>query len=492
MSGRPRGVGGPIGVALLSALMSGCAVGPRYVRPEVSVPAAYKEAPAGSDVMEPAQPNDAAPRQAWWEVFGDERLSDLQSRLLASNPTLAQAEARFRQARALVAQDRAAYWPTATTSTSVDRNQAPVRGSNIPITSAPFTQYALTGNFSWEADFWGRIRHTVAAGVASQQAAVGDVETSRLSLTAELALDYFQLRSLDADQALLRETIAADEKALALTENQYNAGFVSRADVAQAQTELESARAQAMESELQRVQMEHAIGVLTGAAPSELTLAPVPLAGDPPSVPVEMPSRLLERRADIAGAERRMAAANAQIGVATAAFFPSIMLGGSGGFQATALEQWLTWPSRFWSIGPALALTVFDGGARRAVREGATAAYDEAVGVYRQTVLTAFQDVEDNLAAARLLAEESRRQEAAVVAARQSLEVSLNQYRAGLVSYLPVATAQGTALTNERTLVALAARRYAAAVQLIKALGGGWNGSLDASNASSPTLQGRR
>ena len=337
------------------------------------------------------------------------------------------------------------------------------------------TQYDVGAGVSWEPDFWGRVRQTVAADVASSQAAAGDLESARLSLSATLALDYFQLRSLDAELTLLNATIDAYQRSYDLTLNQYNAGLVARVDVAQAETLLEEARAQVLETQLARAQTEHAIAVLVGVPPAALTLAPTPLGGEPPAVPAELPSRLLERRPDIAAAERRVAAANAEIGVASAAFFPSLALTASGGVRSSSLAQWLTWPSRFWTLGPALAFTIFDGGARRAARTSAYAVYDEEAASYRQVVLNALQDVEDNLAAQRLLALEAERQRQAVAAAQTALDVSLNQYRAGLVSYLPVATAQSTLLSNQRTLVSLDARRFDAAVQLIKALGGGWD-----------------
>jgi NodT family efflux transporter outer membrane factor (OMF) lipoprotein len=483
------------GSLLLAALVSGCAVGPAYVRPALPVPAAYKEAPVGADVLEPAHPIDAVPRRAWWEDFADPRLNDLEARLLRSNPTLAQADARVREARALIAGNRAGYFPTVGVSTSVDRSRiGAVRDGSVssttgqattaPAATGPSTQYDLAGSVSWEPDFWGRVRRTVEASVASAQAATGDLENARLSLTANLALDYFQARSLDAELALLSQTIEAYQRSFTLTQNQYNAGLVARADVAQAEALLEAARAQLVDTGLQRAQMEHAVAVLAGEAPAVFTLPALPLDGVPPAVPAELPSRLLERRADIAAAERRVAAANAQVGVATSAFFPTVSLTGSAGFSASAVAQWLTWPSRIWSLGPALAATVFDGGARRAARTGAVAAYDEQVGAYKEVVLTAFQEVEDNLAAQRLLADESTRQQAAVAAARRALDVSLNQYRAGLVSFLPVATAQSTLLTDERTLTALTARRFAAAVQLIEALGGGWDARRDLPTAA--------
>jgi NodT family efflux transporter outer membrane factor (OMF) lipoprotein len=468
-----------IAILLISAVVSGCAVGPKYVRPQFPTPDSYKEAPAGAAVLQPAQPNDAASRRKWWQAFGNEPLSSLEEQLVAGNPSLVEADARFRQAKAVVRQDRAAYAPTIGTSLSADRLHGS-SGALNGIEAGP-GQYSLTGDVSWEPDFWGRVRQTVAAGVASAQAARGDLENARLSLTATLALDYFQLRSFDADLVLLNENIEAYERSLTLTQNQYNAGLVARTDVAQAETQLASARAQAVDVTLQRAQMEHAIAVLIGVAPSALSLQPAPLDGEPPPVPLELPSRLLERRADVAAAERRVAAANAQIGVAASAFFPIVSLTGSVGFQASALLQWLAWPSRFWSVGPTLALTLFDGGARQAARANAQAAYDAEAATYRQVILTVFQDIEDNLAAQRLLADESQQQQAAATAARTALDVSLNQYRAGLVSYLAVVTSQSTSLTAERTLVALTARRYEAAVQLIKALGGGWDGQLDVS-----------
>jgi NodT family efflux transporter outer membrane factor (OMF) lipoprotein len=486
-------MGRTFGTVLLAALMSGCAVGPAYVRPALPVPAAYKEASPGADVLKPAQPADAAPRRAWWEDFADPRLNDLEARLLRDNPTLAQADARFRQARALIKQNRAGYLPTVGVSTSVDRSRiGTARGAGLATGSSstassstgPSTQFDLTGTASWEPDFWGRVRRTVEASVASAQAAAGDFENARLSLTANLALDYFQLRSLDAELALLEQTIDAYQRSFTLTQNQYNAGFVARADVAQAEALLEAARAQLVDSRLQRAQMEHAVAVLTGELPAAFTLPAMPLAGEPPAASAELPSRLLERRADIAAAERRVAAANAQIGVATTAFFPTVSLTGSAGFSASTVAQWLTWPSRIWSLGPALAATVFDGGARRAARAGAVAAYDEEVSAYKEVVLSAFQEVEDNLAAQRLLLEESARQQAAVAAAQRALDVSLNQYRAGLVSFLPVATAQSTLLTDQRTLTALTARRFAAAVQLIETLGGGWDARRDLPSAA--------
>ena len=465
-----------VGVWALGVIvMSGCVAGPRYHPPQISVPAAFKERPvAEGGLLQPAQPQDHVSREGWWELFGDAVLNQLETRLVRGNPTLAQAEARVRQARALARQDRAAYFPTITATASVTRIRPDANGGALAA-GGTYTEYALGPAASWEPDLWGRVRNTVGSDQASAQAAVGDLESARLSLTAQLAADYFQLRSLDAELALFDDTIAAYQRAATLTRNQYEAGTVSRSDVEQANTQLASAQAQAIDVRLQRVQLEHAIAVLIGDPPASLSLQAMPIEGDPPLLPSDLPSRVLERRPDIAAAERRVAAANAQIGVASAAFFPSLTLGGTAGFQATRLQQWLSWPMRVWSLGPALGLTLVDFGARRAAKAQAVANYDATVEAYRQTVLTAFQNVEDNLAAERLLAAESERQAAAVAAAQRALDISFNQYRAGTVDYLQVATQQTVLLTNQRTAVTLTGRRFAAAVQLVLAVGGDWS-----------------
>jgi len=467
---------------MLGVVLSGCAVGPRYVRPQVSIPPAYKEQLADPTPLEPADPRDQVSRDGWWQMFSDPRLNELEAQLMRDNPTLADAEARVRQARALVRQDRAAYFPVIANSSSATRSR-PIAGARNTVANAAtgaLTEYSFGNDASWEPDLWGRIRQSVAAGTASAQAAVGDLASSRLSLGAELADDYFELRAADAELVLFDRTIDAYQRSATLTRNQYDAGIVSRADVEQADTQLAAAQAQAADVRLQRAQFEHAIAVLVGEPPAALTLAAAPLEGDPPLVPGDVPSRTLERRPDIAASERRIAAANAQIGVASTAFFPSVLLGATGGFQSTGLQQWLSWPMRFWSVGPSIATTLFDGGARRAIKAQAVASYDQTVAAYRQTVLTAFQEVEDNLAAEGLLADESEHQRAAVASAQRSLDISLNQYRAGLVSYLQVATQQTALLTNQRSALSVMERRYVAAVQLVRALGGGWNGDLNA------------
>jgi NodT family efflux transporter outer membrane factor (OMF) lipoprotein len=347
--------------------------------------------------------------------------------------------------------------------------------SGAGASSGPGSDFQLGLDFSWELDLWGRIRRTVESNQASAQASAGDLEGARLSYQAELAQDYFQLRTLDAQKQLLDETVAAYEKSLELTKNRYASGVASQADVVQAETQLKTAQAQAIDVGVQRAQLEHAIALLIGQPASTFSLPPAPLTATPPPIPVGVPSELLERRPDIAAAERRMAAANAEVGVAEAAYFPSLTLSASSGFESSSLSQWLTAPSRFWAVGPSISETVFDGGLRRAQTDFARAGYDASVGTYRQTVLTAFQAVEDNLAALRILEQEAQVQDEAVQDAQKSVTLTTNQYKAGTVSYLNVITTQTTALTNETTAVQIRGRRMSAAVLLIQALGGGWN-----------------
>ena len=337
--------------------------------------------------------------------------------------------------------------------------------------------YVLPLQLSYEADVWGRIRQSVEAQVAGAQASAADIETVRLSIHAELAFDYFALRGLDEQQRLYDATVTAFEQALQLTTNRYNQGVVSGVDVAQAQTQLETARAQWIDLGVARAQLEHAIATLIGEPPVELTITSGTLVSEPPAIPIGLPSDLLERRPDIASAERRVALANAQVGVATAAFFPTITLNGTGGLQSTALGGLLSFPSRFWSIGPSLVQTIFDGGQRKSIKAAALAVYDSTVATYRQSVLTAFQEVEDNLAALRILAEENAQQDIAVQSAQRSLDLANNRYRGGVTSYLEVITAQDALLENQRTAIGIRVRRMAASVLLVKGLGGGWSAS---------------
>jgi NodT family efflux transporter outer membrane factor (OMF) lipoprotein len=467
-----------------SLLAAGCAVGPKYVKPaptsasqagqpaDAGLPASFKEA----EGWKSAQPADQAVRGAWWEAFADAPLTQLEAQINISNENLKSAEARFRQARALIRVNRAALFPEVSTSPSITRGR---QSANRP--GAPANPGGATGDFtlpvdlSYEVDVWGRVRRTVDAARASAQASAADVETIRLSLHAELAMDYFQLRGLDAQQQLLNDTVTAFERALELTQNRYRGGVASGAEVALAQTQLETTRAQAIDVGLARAQFEHAIAVLVGQVPERFSVTPVPLDATPPAIPLGMASQLLERRPDIAAAERRVAEANAQIGIARTAFFPTLLLNAGIGYQSTSIGDWFAWPSRFWSLGPAAVQTIFDGGRRRAQTESAQANYEATVADYRDTVLSAFQQVEDNLAALRILEQEAQTQRAAVAAAQRSVELSTNRYKGGLATYLEVVTAQSVALTNQRTAVGLLERRMTSTVLLIKALGGGWD-----------------
>jgi len=460
---------------LLILLLSGCTVGPDYVRPQLELPAAYKEnsPEAGWKV---AEPRDAAPRGRWWAMFGDARLDELMAQVDVSNQTIAAAEAQLRQASALVAQSRAGWWPTITGALQVTRSSpSQTTGPVAGVSSSTRTIYSAPLNLSWEADLWGKVRRAVESGESSEQASASDLINARLSAQADLALAYFQLRALDAQKQLLEATVAAYAKNAEMTRNRYAAGVVARSDVAQADTQLLATRAQALDVGVQRALFEHAIAVLLGKPASGFSIPFAPLAITPPSVPATgLPAELLERRPDVAAAERRVAAANAQIGVAKSAFFPAATLNAAVGLQSATTQSWFTQASRFWSVGPALAMILFDGGRRAAVSDQAIAIYDQTVASYRGTVLVAFKEVEDYLATLRILEQEAAVQAEAVRAAELSLEIGLNQYRSGLINFLQVAVLQAAALNNQRTALELHARRVAASVLLVKALGGDW------------------
>jgi NodT family efflux transporter outer membrane factor (OMF) lipoprotein len=421
-----------------------------------------------------AQPKDHLIRGAWWEIFNDAELNGLEEQVNISNQNVVMAEAQYRQARALVQVARAGYFPTVTVGASFARLSPNTPGSTSTTT---INNYQLPASVSWEPDVWGRIRRTVEASKAGAQASAGDLEAIRLLMQAEMAQDYFQLHTLDAQKQLLDTTVIAYQKFLEMTKNRYRSGVASKADVLQAETQLKTTQAQAIDVTVQRAQIEHAIALLVGKPASLFSIRVSPITTVLPPIPVGVPSELLERRPDIAGAERRVAAANAQIGVALSAYYPTVTLSASGGFNAIDLAKWLTWPSHFWSVGTAVAETVFEGGLRRGQTAAARAAYDATVASYRQTVLTGFQEVEDNLAALRILEEEARVQEEAVKAALESVTVTTNQYKAGTVSYLNVIVAQTIALGNQITALNILGRRMTAGVLLIKALGGGWNAS---------------
>lgn len=486
-----------------AALLAGCAVGPDYHRPSTPAPASYKETPAG---WKPAEPADEADRGPWWSIYGDARLTALIEQLNANNQTIAQYAAAYRQARALVGEARAAYFPTLGLSASASRSGQRLSGGGSAGGTFGTTNSATrVGNVfdtsldaSWEPDLWGKVSRTVSAQQAGQQGAAADLANARLSAQATLAQTYFQLRALDATQKLLDETVAAYAQSLKLTQNQYAQGVAARSDVIQAQTQLRSAQAAAIDNGVARAQDEHAIAALVGQAASTFSIPPIPLDAEPPAVPVEVPSAVLERRPDIAAAERRAAEANEQIGVAISAYFPSLTLSAQGGFQSSVLSQLFTLPSRFWTVGPQLAATLFDGGLRHAQTQAARAAYDQQVAVYRQTVLGAFQEVEDALASQRILAQEIVVEREAVASAQQALAIVTNEYKAGTVGYVNVLTAQTTAFSAEQKLASLAGQRMVSSVGLVKALGGGWNaaqmaredGGVKAPEASAAAAEG--
>jgi NodT family efflux transporter outer membrane factor (OMF) lipoprotein len=480
----------PFLAAFAGALLAvGCTVGPDYVRPKVDTPPAFKE----SEGWKVAQPRDDAPRDRWWEVFNDPLLSELIAKIDIDNQNIKLAEANLRQARALTDQARSAYFPTVAANASATRGAASGgSGRTIGTTTgtAPVANlYNVSLDATWELDLWGRVRRNVESGEASEQASAADLGAARLSAQAQLATDYLLLRVQDADIELLRNTAVAYEKSLELTKNQYAVGVAGRSDVVLAETQLKATQAQQINAGVQRAQLEHAIAVLIGKPPSELSIAAAPLVKNFPDIPAGMPSELLERRPDIAGAERRAAAANAQIGVAEAAYFPTLTLSATGGFASSSIANLFSLPSRYWSVGAALAQTLFDGGLRKAQTDQAIAAYDASVAGYRQTVLTAFQDVEDNLAALRLLEQQAIVQDEAVAAARESVTITSNQYRAGTANYLAVVVVQAAALNNERAAVTILGQRFTASVALIKALGGGWSVN-EAAVAAAPKTGG--
>jgi NodT family efflux transporter outer membrane factor (OMF) lipoprotein len=458
-------------VAAAAAALAGCMAGPDYVRPDVETPAAYKE----MDGWKRAEPRDQLARGKWWTIFGDPELDALAARVDVSNQTIKIAEANFRQAKALAEQARAGLFPTLSAGASATRSQSPSLANQPNFANGAINNFNLVGNASWELDLWGRIRRGVESGEANWQASAADLESVRLSTQAALVENYLALRIADMQRRVLEETVAAYRRSLELTRNRYAAGVAARVDVVQAEVQLASTQAQLVDNGVGRAQLEHAIATLAGVPAASLSIARAPLVATLPAIPVGVPSELLERRPDIAAAERAAAAANAQIGVAQAAFYPTLTLSAAGGFRSSSFADWLTTPSRFWSLGAALAQALFDGGLRRAASDQAIAAYDGQVAQYRQTVLAGFQEVEDNLATLRILEEVARYQDEAARGARRSVELTTNQYQAGIVSFLNVVAAQAIALNNERTAVDVQGRRLVASVQLVRALGGGWD-----------------
>jgi len=471
-----------ISLVVLALFAAGCSVGPKYQKPAIQVPTAYKEQPPDSykesQGWKTAQPSDTVLRGDWWTLFGDPGLNALEEQVNVSNQNLKAAEARFDQARALVRVSQSQKYPTVTAGTQITSNRdSATTAFSTARTSSNFGNFSLPIDVNYEVDAWGRVRHSIEAARTEAQATAADLETLRLSFHAELAYDYFELRSADAEQRLLDDTVSDYRRALELTQNRFEGGAAAGSEVAQAQTQLESTRTQDADIAVRRAQLEHAIAVLVGKSPAVFSLAAKPLDIQPPVIPVGLPSQLLERRPDIAASERRVAEANEQVGIAHAAFFPQILLGAALGLEGQSIADWLNWPSRFWAVGPSVLQTVFDGGRRHATQQSSEFNYNATVATYRETALDAFQQVEDNLAALRVLEKETQTQRAAVLAAERSLELSTNRYTGGLVTYLEVVTAQGATLANERAAVDIQRRRMDASVLLIKALGGGWDNS---------------
>jgi NodT family efflux transporter outer membrane factor (OMF) lipoprotein len=458
------------------AVLGGCRVGPNYVQPTVPPPPlAFKETPAN---WKQATPQDQLPKGKWWEIFDDQELNSLEEKIAVSNQTLKVSYEQYMGARELVRQARAQMFPTLGVQSSGSRNQL---SSNRPtfttLSPGQYSDITLTGDISYEVDLWGQVRRTVESARENAQASAGDLENVSLSLHSDLAVDYFSLRGLDLQKQLLDATVIDFEKALQLTQARHRGGVASDVDVSQAETQLETTRAQAIETGVARAQFEHAIAVLTGETASTFSIPPAPLGATPPEIPLGLPSELLERRPDIAAAERRVASANAQIGVAIAAYYPQIALAAGGGFESAAIGTLIQGPAALWSVGGSAVQTVIDGGRRRAVTQQARDNHAATVASYRENVLEAFQQVEDNLAALRLLEQELATQQVAVASARRSVDLSTTRYKRGITTYLEVLTAQSIALTNERTAADLMTRRMTASVELIKALGGGWDRS---------------
>jgi NodT family efflux transporter outer membrane factor (OMF) lipoprotein len=460
-----------------------CAVGPDYQRPKFNAAASYKE----SSDWKPSEPNDVLNRGPWWEIFKDDALNQLEVRVDISNENVKAAAAAYDQARALVSQARAGFWPTITGNASHLKSGSGAAsttttinsGNGVPISTtsrSPITDSAGV-SASWDLDIWGKIRRTTESDRASAQSTAAALAAARLSAQSELATDYFELRAQDQLQKLLDDTVVAEQLSLKITESRYNFGVAARADVVSAQAQLLSSQAQQINAKIQRGILEHALAVLIGEQPANFSLSPSAMRTDVPTVPAGIPSTLLERRPDVAEAERKVAAANAQIGVAKAAYYPDLTLSGSDDYTSSTFSHLISAPNRIWSFGPSLVETLFDGGLRRAQVAQARAAYEGTVDTYRQTVLAGFQQVEDEIVTLRVLEQQAVIEEAAMAAAREAEKLTLNQYKAGTVPYSSVITAQTTRLAAEQTALAVLSTRLQASVALIEAVGGGWNAS---------------
>ncbi|KIK87982.1 efflux transporter outer membrane subunit [Pseudomonas sp. W15Feb9B] len=466
-----------LSLSLCVAMLSACAVGPDYQRPQTAEVAQYKEA----EGWRQANPSDALARGAWWELYGDQQLNGLIEKLNSSNQTVAQSEAQYRQAQALVRSARGAFYPSVDLSVGKTRTSQGTGSSSSSLSSSSSgirDTYNAQLGVSWEADIWGKLRRGLEANEASAQASFADLAAMRLSQQSELVQNYLQLRVIDQQKRLLEATVAAYEKSLQMTQNQYRAGISGRDAVAQAQTQLKTTQADLVDLIWQRAQFENAIAVLTGQAPAEFSIAETQNIPNLPQIPLSLPSQLLERRPDIASAERSVIAANANIGVAKAAYYPDLTLSMSGGYSSSTSKNLLTIPNRFWSVGPKLDLPIFDGGIRSAEVDRTEAVYDQTVAKYRQTVLDGFREVENYLVQLKVYEDEAAVRQEALDAARDSLRLTQNQYKAGLIAYIDVVVVQATALSNERTVLNILQSRLIASVQLIAALGGGWDGQL--------------
>ena len=459
---------------LASILGSGCTIGPRYQRPVAQTPSALKGM-AGNDQWKMATPSDGLLKGKWWEIFGDPQLNRLEELVNVNNQNVKQAEAQFRQARAIVLANHAYYYPSIGSNPAITQSYIEKKASQ---------SFSLPVAATWEPDLWGRVRLSIENAVSNAQVSAADLENIRLSQQALLATDYFLLAAQDMQLNLLSNTIEAYDKNLQLTINRHSGGVASRSDITLAQTQLAGAQAQSTQMRIARAQDEHAIAMLTGQLPASLEIGASKIGGPPPPIPVAIPSQLLERRPDIAANERQVAAANANIGIAETAYYPTLTLSASPGFLSTSLVNLLTYAGRYWSAGPSLSQTLFDFGRRGAALESAQAAYDATVAAYRQTVLSAFQEVEDDLSNLRYLAEQAVEEQEAVVAAQEALSLEMDRYRAGTDSYLNVITTQIIALGDEQTAITILQQRMSAAVDLVKALGGGWDAStLPSGNA---------
>jgi NodT family efflux transporter outer membrane factor (OMF) lipoprotein len=454
-------------------VIAGCAMRPRHQTPSGTAPPNYKE----TDSWKTAQPNDQKLGGNWWEIFRDPELNALEQQISVSNQNLKAAVAQYQQSRAALRYVRADYYPTLTASGSAvrQRNSSNRPPQNSIFNGRTFNDFVLPVSLSYQTDAWGRVSRNVESFREQSQASAADLAVVNLSLHASLAMDYFAARSLDAEEKLLQETVAQYQQAFQLNQDRYDGGLASAVEVEQARTVLETTRAQLVDVGVARSQLEHAVAVLIGKPPAEFTLPPLPLTAPPPVIPVGVPSELLERRPDIAAAERRVAAANAQVGLAKTAYYPTLNIVGTGGFESGVITTLFQGPGAFWSAGASSAVTIFDVGRRRALTDEAKQSYESTVANYRETVLTAFQQVEDSLAALRILEEEADVQAVAVKAAERSLTLSNTRYEGGVTSYLEVITAQNAALADEVTAVNILGRRLASTVLLIQALGGGWD-----------------